>query len=220
MASSPITPWQINRETMETVTDFIFLASKSTADSDCSHEIKRWLASWKKRYEKARQHIKKQRYHFANNGLYSQSYGFCSSHVHMWELDHKVNWEPKNCCFQTVILEKTLDSASDSKKIKSVNPKINQPWIFIGETYAEAEAPILWPPDRKSWVTGKDPDAGKDWGQEETWSTVDELLEWHHWLNGYELERVKDREACYATVHGVTRSQTGLVIKQQVSKIF
>ena len=195
MASSPITSCQINGETMETVTDFIFLGSKSTADSDCSDEIKIWLASWKKRYWKPRQHIKKQRYHFSHKGLYSQSYGFCSSHVHMWELDHKVDWEPKNCCFQTVILEKTLDSALDSKKIKSVNPKRNQPWIFIGKTDAEAETPILWPPDAKSWLIGKDPDSGKDWGQEKKGVAEDEMIGWHHWLNGHEFEQSsKDSE--------------------------
>ena len=158
--------------------------------------------------DKSRQHIKKQRYHFANNGLYSQSYGFCSSHVHMWELDHKVNWEPKNCCFQTVILEKTLDSASDSKKIKSVNPKINQPWIFIGKTYAEAEAPIICPPDVKSQLIGKDPDAGKDWGQEEKGATEDEMVEWHCQLNEHEL--VRDREAWLTAVYRVANSQTQL----------
>ena len=106
--------------------------------------------------------IKKQRHHFANKGPYSQSYGFSSSHVWMWELNHKEHWEPKNWCFWTVVLEKTLESLLDCKEFKPVNPKGNQPWIFIGRTDAKAEAPILWLPDVKSWLTGKDPDATKD----------------------------------------------------------
>ena len=114
-------------------------------------------------YDKPRQCIKKQRYHFADKGLYSQSYGFSSSHVWMWELDHIEGWVLKNWCFQTAVLDKTLESPLDSKEIKPVNPKGNQPWIFIGRTDAEAEAPIFWPPDAKSQLTGKGPDAGKDW---------------------------------------------------------
>ena len=100
-----------------------------------------------------------------HKGLYSQSYGFSSSQVQMWELGHKEGWAPKNWCFRTVVLEKTLESPLDCRKIKPINPKGNQPWIFIGRTDAEAEAPILWPPDVKSWLTGRDPDAGKDWGR-------------------------------------------------------
>ena len=130
----------------------------------------------KKSYEKPRQHIKKQRYHFTDKGPSSQSYGFSSSHVWMWDLDHKKNWEPKNWCFWTVELEKTLVSPLDSKEIKSVNPKGNQPWIFIGRTDAAAEALILWPPDGKSQLFGKDSDAGKDWGQEEKGVAEDEMV--------------------------------------------
>ena len=106
-------------------------------------------------------------YHSANKGPYSQSYNFTSSHVWMWDLDHKESWAPKNWCLQIVVLEKTLESALDSKEIKPVNPKGNQPCIFTGRTDAEAEAPILWPPDVKNWLTGKDPDAGKDSKQKE-----------------------------------------------------
>ena len=102
--------------------------------------------------------IKKQRYHFGNKGPSSQSYGFSSSHVWMWELDHKESWMPKNWCFWTVVLEKTLESPLDCKETKPVNPKGNQSWIFIGRTDAEAKAPILWPPDAKNWLIGKDPD--------------------------------------------------------------
>ena len=161
MASGQTTSRQIDEETRETVTDFIFLGSKITADGDWSHEIKR-LAPWKKSYEKPRQHIKKQSLYFANKGPSNQSYGFSSSHVWMWELDYKESWTLKNWCFWTVVLEKTPESPLDYKEIQPVNPKGNQSWIFIGRTDAEAETPILWPPDAKSWLIGKDPDAGKD----------------------------------------------------------
>ena len=127
MASGPITSWQIDGETIETVTDFIFLGSKITADSDCSHEI----APWKKSYDQPRQHIKKQRHYFTNKGLSSQSYGFSSSHVWMWELDYKENWALKNWCFWTVLLEKTLQSPLNCKEVQPVNPKGNQSWIFL-----------------------------------------------------------------------------------------
>ena len=129
------------------------------------------FAPWKKSYDEPRQHIKKQRHHFAKKGLPSQSYGFSSSHVWMWELDHKNGWAPKNWCFQ--IVEKTLESSLDSKEMKPVNPKGNQSWIFIGRTDAEAEAPIVCLPDAKSQLSGKDPDAGKDWGQEEKGAAED-----------------------------------------------
>ena len=150
---------------METVTDFIFLGFKITADSDCSHEIK-MLAPWKKSFDQPRQHIKKQKHYFTDKGLSSQSYGFSSSHVWMWELNHKETWVPKNGCFWSVVLEKTLESPWDCQEIQPVHPKGNQSWIFTGRTDAEAEAPILWPPNAKNWLIGKDPDAGKDWRQE------------------------------------------------------
>ena len=123
------------------------------------------LASWKESYDKPRQHMKKQRHHLASKSLYSQSYGLSSSQVWMWELDCKTT-VVKSWYFWTAVLEKTLESSLDIKEIKSVNLKGNQPWIFIGRTDAEAEAPILWPFDVKGWLIGKDPDAGKDWGQE------------------------------------------------------
>ena len=110
---------------------------------------------------------KKQRHHFASKGPYSQSYGFSSSHVRVWEFDNKEGWMPKNGCLWIVVLGKTLESPLDCKKIKPVNPKGNQPWIFIGRSDDEAEAPILWPPDMNSQLIGKDPDAGKDWRQKE-----------------------------------------------------
>ena len=125
------------------------------------------LASWKKSYDQPREHIKNQRHYFANKGPSRQSFDFSSSHVGMWELDQKESWVPKNWCFWTVVLEKTLESPLDCKEIKPVNLKWNQSWIIIGRTDAEAESPILWPPDVKNWLVGKDPDAGKDWRQEE-----------------------------------------------------
>ena len=149
--SSPITSWQIDGETMETVRNFIFLGCKITADGDCSHEIKT-LASWRKSYDKPRQHVKNQRHYFANKGPSSQSYGFSSSHVWMWELDNKESWVLKNWCFWTVALEKTLESPLVSREIKPVNPKGNQSWISIGRTDAEAETPILW---KRSWCWGR-----------------------------------------------------------------
>ena len=124
------------------------------------------LAPWKKIYDNPRQHIKKQRHHFNNKGLSSQTYGFASIHVRMWELYYKESWAPKNWFFWVAVLEKTLESLLDSK-IKPVNPKGNQSWMFTRRTDAEAEAPILWPPDVKNWLIEKDPDAGKDWRQEE-----------------------------------------------------
>ena len=139
MVSSPITSWQIVGGKMKTVTDFIFLDSKITVDGDCNHKIKT-VAPWKKSYDQPRQ----QRHHFADKGPYSHSYGFSSRHVWIWELDHKEAWVLKNWCFQTVVLEKTLESPLDSK-IKPVNPTENQPWIFIERTDSEAETPILWP---------------------------------------------------------------------------
>ena len=120
---------------------------------------------------------------------HSQSYGFSSRHVWMWQLDHKEGWTLKNWCFWTVVLEKTLESPLDCKEIKPVHPKGNQSWIFIGRTDVEAEAPILWPPDAKSWLIRKDPDAGKDWRQEEKGTIEDEMVGWHHWLNGHEFEQ-------------------------------
>ena len=124
---------------------------------------------------KPRQHIKKQRHHLPNKGPYSQSYCSFSSHVPMWELDHKEGWVPKNWCFRTVVLKKTLESPLDCKEIKPGNSKGNQPWIFIGKTDAEAEAPVLWPPDARSWFIGKDPDAGEDWRQMEKRAAEDEI---------------------------------------------
>ena len=141
------------------------------------------LGPWKKSYDQPRQHIKKQRHYFTNKGLSSQSYGFSSSHVWIWELDYKESWALKNWCFWTVVLEKTLESPLDCKEIQLVSHKGNQSWIFVGRTDAEAETPILWPPNVKNWFTGEDPDAGRDWRQEKA-MTEDEMVGWNHQLNG------------------------------------
>ena len=183
MASGLNTSWQINGETMETVTDFVFLGSRITADGECSHKIKA-LAPWKKSYDQPRQYIKKHRHYIADKGLYSQNYGFSSSHVWMWELDYKESWAPKNWCFWTVVLEKTLESPL---VIKPVNLKGNQPWIFIGRTDAEPEAPIFLPPVEKSRLIEKVLDARNDWRQEKG-TTEDEMVGRHHQLNGPEFE--------------------------------
>ena len=118
----------------------------------------------------------------------SQGYGFSSSHVWMWDLDYKESWAPKNWCFWTVVLKKTLESPLECKEIQPVHPKGDQSWVFIGRTEAEAETPILWPPHAKSWLLGKYSDAGRDWRQEEKGMTQDEMAGWHHWLDGHEFE--------------------------------
>ena len=146
------------------------------------------LAPWKKSYGQHRQHIKKQRHYFANKGLSGQGYGFFSSHVWMGELGYKEIWVPKNWCFWTVVLEKTLESPLDRKEIQPVHLKGNQSWTFIEKTDAETEILILWPPDAKKWHIGKNPDAGKYWRQEEKGTTGNEMAGWHHWLNGHEFE--------------------------------
>ena len=142
-----------------------------------------------KGYDKHRQLLKKKRHHSADKGLHSQSYGFSCSHVCMWNLDHKESWVPQNWCFVIVALEMNLEIPLNCKEIKAVNPKGNQTWIFIGRTDAEAQSPTLWPPDVKNWLNGKDPDAGKDWRQEEKRTIEDEMVGWHQWLDGHEFEQ-------------------------------
>ena len=131
--------------------------------------------------------FQKQRHYFANKGPSSQGDGFSSSHVWLWELDGEESWAP-NWCFWTAVLEKTLESPLDCKKIQPVHLKGDQSWVFIGRTDVEAEAPVLWPPHAKSWLIGKDSDAGRDWGQEEKGMTEDEMAGWHHWFDGRESE--------------------------------
>ena len=144
------------------------------------------LALWKKSYNKPRQHIKKQRHYLADKGPSSQTYDFSSGHVWMWELDYKESWAPKNWCFWTLLL-KTPESPLDCKEIKPVNSKGNQSWILIGRTDAEAETPVLWPPDVKNWLIGKDSDGQKDWRQEEKGVTEGEMGGWNHRLDGHEF---------------------------------
>ena len=167
-------------------TSFLW-APKISAHGDCSREKKKTLAPWKKSYDQPRQHIQKQRHYFASKDPSGQSYGFSSSHVWMWELDYKESWVLKNWCFWTVVGEKTLESLLDCKEIQPVHPKGNQSWIFIGRTDAEAETVILWPPDVKNWLIGKDSDAGTDWRWEKKGTTEDEMIGWHHWLNWHEF---------------------------------
>ena len=163
------------------------------------------LPPWKKNYDEPRQ---KQRLYIVKAMV------FPSSHVWMWELNHKEGSAPKNWSFQNVLLEKTLESPLDSKEIKPVNPEGNQAQIFIGRTDAEAEVPVLWPLDVKSLLIEKDPDAGKDWGQEEKGVTEDELVGWHHQLNGHEFEETpgdgEGQGSLCAAVHGITKSRTRL----------
>ena len=142
------------------------------------------LTPWKESYDQPRQHIKKQRHSFANKGLSSQGYGFSSGHVWMWELDCEERWAPKNWCFWTVVLEKTLESPLDCKEIQPVHPKGDQSCMFFGRNDTKAETPVLWPPHVKSWLLGKDSDAGRDWRQEEKGTTEDEMAGWYHWNSG------------------------------------
>ena len=168
-------------------------------------------APWKESYDKPRRHIKNQGCHFADKGPYSQSYGFSSSHVWMWELDHK-GWTLKNWCFWIVVLDKTLESPLDCKEIKAVNPKGNESWIFTGRTDAEAEAPMLLPLDAKSWLFGKDPDFGNDCRQRRReWQTMrwlDSITDSMNMHVSKLREIVEDRGACRATVRGVKKWDT------------
>ena len=141
------------------------------------------IIPWKESYDRHRQQFKQQRHHFVNKSPSIQGYGFSSGRVWMWELDYKESWALENWRFWTVVLEKTLESPLGCKEIQPVHPKGDQCWVFIGRTDVEAETPILWPPDLKSWLTWKDPDVGKDWGQEKG-MTEDEMAGWHHQLNG------------------------------------
>ena len=162
--------------------------SKITADGDCSHEIKRHLLLWRKVMTNLDSILTSRDIILLTKVHLVKAMFFFTSHVWMWELDYKESWTPKYWCFWTMVLEKTLESPLDCKEVKPVHPKGNQSWIFIGRTDAEAEAPILWPPDVKNRLIGKDPDTGKDWRWEKG-TTEDEMVGWHHRLNGHEFEQ-------------------------------
>ena len=185
MASGPITSWQMGKQWKQT--DFILGGSKITADGDYSHEIKRHLLLGRKVMSnldsilKSRDIILPTKVHLVKPMVFS------SSHVWVWELDYKESWALKNWCFWTVVLEKTLESPLHCKEIQPVHRKENQSWIFIGRTYIESETPIFWPPYSKNWLTGKDPDARKDWRWEEKGTTEDKMVGWHHRLDGHEF---------------------------------
>ena len=162
-----------------------FWGSQITAHGDCSHEIKKHLLLGRKAITNLDNILKSRDITLQTKICLVKAVGFSSSHVRMWELDCKESWVLKNWYFWTVVLEKTLESPLDCKEIQPVHPKGNQSWIFTGRTDVEAETPILWPPDEKIWLIGKDPDAGEDWRQEEKWMT--EL----RWLEG--ITDSKDR---------------------------
>ena len=218
MASGPITSWQIEGEKEKTVTDFIFLGSKITADSDCSHGIKRRLLPGGKAMTNLDSVLKSRDTPWLTKVCIVKAMVFPV--VYKWELKHKEGWEPKNWYFQILVLEKTLESPLDFKEIKPVNPKGKQPSIFIERT--DAEAPISWSPDAKSQLAGKDPDAGKDWGQEEKGATEDEMVEWPRQLNKHEFQQasgVGDGQGSLVncSLQGCKQSDTTQWINKKIS---
>ena len=180
MASGPITSWQIDGETVETVTDFIFGGSKITADGECSHEIKRRLLLGRKVMANldSRDVTLPTMVRLVKATIFPVVMYGCESWI-IKKPEHRI-W--------TVVLEETLESSLDCKEIQLVHPKGDQSWVFIGRTDADAETPLLWPPDSKNWLIWKDPDAGKEWKQEKKGITEDEMVGWYHQLNGYKFE--------------------------------
>ena len=182
-------PSPIDGETVETVTDFTW--GEGVLRNHCRWWLQPWnqkmLTPWKKSYDQPRQPIKKQKHYFACAGPCCENYVFSSSHLWMWQLDYKESWVLNNQCVWTAVLEKPLESPLDCKEIQPVHHKGDQSWVCIGRTDAEAETPIFWPSPVKSWLIAKDPDAGRDWGQEEKGKTEDEMAGWHHRLDGHEF---------------------------------
>ena len=164
---------------------FFFLGSKVTADSDCSHEIKRCLLHGRKAMTNLDSTLKSRDITLSTKVCLVKAMVFPVVMYGCESWDFKESWALKNWCFWTVVLEKTLESPLDYKEIQPVHPKREQSWVYIGRTDVDVETPILWPPDVKSWCIWKDPDAGKDWGQEEKRTTEDEMVGWHHRLNGH-----------------------------------
>ena len=187
MASDPITSWEIDGETVETVSDFILGVSKITAYGDCSHGINRRLLLGRKVMTNLESIFKSRDITLPTKVRLVKAMVFP---VVMFgcELDCEEGWVLENWCFWTVVLEKTLESPLDYKEIQTVHSKGDQSWVFFGRNDAKAETPVLWPPDVKSWLIGKDPDAVRDWGQEEKETTEDEVAGWHHRLDGCEFE--------------------------------
>ena len=187
MASSPITAWQMEGEKVEVVTDFLFLGSKITVDSDCSHEIRRQLLLGRKAMANL-DCVEKQTHYSADKGLHCQGYGLPSGHERLWELDCKEARTPKNRCFRTVELEKTPESPLDSKEIKPINLKEDQPWIFTGRTDTEAEVPVFWSSDVNRWLIGKSPWCWERLRAEgEKRASEDEMVGRHLWCSEHEL---------------------------------
>ena len=187
MAYSLIISLQIDWETMEIMTDFIFLGFRIIVYGECSHEINKHLLLGRKAITSLDSILISKDFTLPTKACIVKDMAFSSSHVQMWVLDHKKGWALKNWHFWTVMVEKTLESPLGCKEIKPVNSKGNQPWIFIGRTDAEAEAPVFWLLGVRSWHIGKDPDAGKYWGHEDKGTTEDEMAGWHHRLNGCEF---------------------------------
>ena len=188
IVSDPITSWKIDGETVKTVTDFIFLGSKITADGKCSREIKRHLLLARKAMTNLDSILKSRDITLPTKSHLVKAMVFPVSHIWIWQLDHKESWALKNWCFWTMVLEKTLENLLDYQEIQPVHPKGNQSWILIGRTDAEAETPILWLPDAKNWLTRKDSDAGNDWRLEKKRTTEDKMVGLHHQLDAHEFE--------------------------------
>ena len=188
MASGPITSWEIDGETVETVSDFILVGSKITADGDCSHEIKRRLLLGRKVMTNLDGIFKSRDITLPTKVRLVKAMIFSCGRVWMWDLDCEESWVLKNCCFWMVVLEKTLESPLDCKEIQPIHSEGEQSWDFFGRNDAKAEIPVLWPPHEKRWLIGKDSDTGRDWGQEEKGMTEDEMAGWYRWLDGRESE--------------------------------